>query len=296
MYQSETLSLVQLNTSEIADDVSYIKSVVHTNMKEEERLAIRRWLFPDGLDTDSNFKAVVKTRHHGTGKWLLDSNHLKDWETGEHGLMWLHGIAGAGKTVLAATLASHFQESNEISLAMTLQFFCDHRDPNKRSLENFLHAVTKQLLESDPSCLNVAYKVYKKQKFDSASYVARALTVEGYIELIRNLAIRWKQVYLVVDALDECIELQVFIDGLTTLAAKSNIRMILTSRQTVDLERVIGPIAGYPIAIRHHAWADIDIYLDEEIMRRKALGTLKVNQHALEGSIKQAIRAKAGGM
>jgi hypothetical protein len=82
----------------------------------KNRLAIISWLSPNDfhhIHTD-----ILRTRHEGTGEWLLKSKSFQGWLGGTPRILWCPGIrkqacrpeskttnkvmiAGAGKTVLA---------------------------------------------------------------------------------------------------------------------------------------------------------------------------------------------------
>uniref|UniRef100_A0A8H7N336 Nephrocystin 3-like N-terminal domain-containing protein n=1 Tax=Bionectria ochroleuca TaxID=29856 RepID=A0A8H7N336_BIOOC len=90
-----------------------IQSGLHT----EE---MRRWLHPP--DPSPNLNYARKLRHEGTGAWLLKNPIFQSWEGGSHRHLWLHGLAGCGKTVLSATVLDHLMEGN---YGLILSFFFD---------------------------------------------------------------------------------------------------------------------------------------------------------------------------
>jgi hypothetical protein len=140
-------------TSASAEDLSFVKSALEDSMKEEERVAIRKWLYPDDLETDSHYKAALNQKAPDTGEWLLKSKEFEDWLLDPRGFMWLYGIgksssslkpptmltvvtAGCGKTVLsyAYSIPNPFfqylhtdrsQSHNHRSLATEVPQRCD---------------------------------------------------------------------------------------------------------------------------------------------------------------------------
>jgi len=87
------LTDVKLTTSMGAEDISFMKSILSSKLEEEERIAIRRWLHPDGIDSEPSFKAALKVRHADTGQWLLASEIFQEWSNGKHHrCIWLYGI------------------------------------------------------------------------------------------------------------------------------------------------------------------------------------------------------------
>jgi len=79
-------------TAAAAEDVSFVKSALEASLKEEERVSIRKWLHPDGVESEAHYKAALNQKHPDTGKWLLGSEQFGNWILGPHSCMWLYGI------------------------------------------------------------------------------------------------------------------------------------------------------------------------------------------------------------
>lgn len=90
-----------------------IRSDLHTNR-------IRRWLSPPDPSTNANRARTL--RHEGTGAWLLENPVFKSWHLGSRQHVWLHGLAGCGKTVLSVTVLDHLTHEND---SFILRFFFD---------------------------------------------------------------------------------------------------------------------------------------------------------------------------
>jgi 4-alpha-glucanotransferase len=58
-----------------------------------------RWLAP----TQYSIKQEESLEKHqaGTGKWLFDHAKYRKWRESSTSALWVHGIAGCGKTILA---------------------------------------------------------------------------------------------------------------------------------------------------------------------------------------------------
>jgi hypothetical protein len=103
-------------------------------------------------------------------------------------------------------------------------------------------------------------------------------------------------VNLIVDAVDECVGLSTFMGGLNYLIKGSNIKLLLTSRHDVELQRTIEPIADFQISVAEFMWDDIEIYLAAEVTRRISIGLLKFREKNLDSIIVEALKNKAHGM
>jgi hypothetical protein len=179
----------------------------------------------------------------------------------------------------------------------TVYFFCDHRDPSKQSFQDLLYVIVKQLLDDTLSFQDAKYWYDENRKLaKERNEVPKPLSVVEYCILIKRLCSRWNSVNIVVDALDECTELKDFTLGLANLIDYSNIRLLVTSRETVDLRRELIPLAAYHVPMVDHMRNDIQNYLSGEVRTRIAAGRLKIREKSLEDKIIVALEAKADGM
>jgi hypothetical protein len=155
--------------------------------------------------------------------------------------------------------------------------------------------VVKQLLDQDHGCFHDA-KYWREEKESDKSLVPKPLSILEYCKFIQQLGLRWKSVNLVVDALDECAYLDRFVEGLGDLIAMSNIKLLVTSRQNVELKRMIDPISTYQISLVEHMREDIHRYLVAEVKSRIVVGKLKIREKNLENWIVVTLEEKADGM
>jgi hypothetical protein len=57
---------------------------------DEERIKVIDWLSP--INFFLQHADISQARQPGTGEWLLDDPHFKDWKTGSGRTLWCHGI------------------------------------------------------------------------------------------------------------------------------------------------------------------------------------------------------------
>jgi hypothetical protein len=53
------------------------------------------------FDPSGHQNIAIKLRQPGTGVWFTEGSHFKRWLETPNAKLWLYGIPGAGKTVLA---------------------------------------------------------------------------------------------------------------------------------------------------------------------------------------------------
>ena len=68
---------------------------------EDERIAIRKWLHPDGIDSEASFAAALEMRHPETGKWLFNSKAYSSCKESDCDCIWLYGIGERGPYALS---------------------------------------------------------------------------------------------------------------------------------------------------------------------------------------------------
>lgn len=52
----------------------------------------------------SNLNSAQSKRQQDIGLWFLESLIFLNWKSVDHSLLWLHGKAGSGKTILSSTV------------------------------------------------------------------------------------------------------------------------------------------------------------------------------------------------
>lgn len=187
----------------------------------------------------------------------------------------------------------------DLNNSIVLYFFCKHRNSRKQTLEDCLQVFTKQLIDTSSACFNDAKEYYyeRLQKTQGQQGKPAAISRDEKISLTKQFCFRFDKVFMVVDALDECTDRAGFASGLQRfLGENSNVKILLTSRHEMDLERLITPVASHRLALKEYMKSDIKKYLQAEIETRLQQGTLKLRQKGLVSDIVAKIEEKADGM
>ncbi|CAI7590736.1 unnamed protein product [Penicillium crustosum] len=153
-------------------------------------------------DVDGNQYNLTQTRagNPGTGRWLLDNQAFKDWFDPNYPkippLLWLNGIPGAGKTVLASLT---IEEARKLTPKPTVLFFyCKHGDPERNSFLALARSLLAQILEQDQNLLLYFYQECCNSK-------EAVLTSPEKVNKLLDFAFRnCKSAYIIIDGLDEC--------------------------------------------------------------------------------------------
>ncbi|TLD13735.1 uncharacterized protein PgNI_02772 [Pyricularia grisea] len=101
------------------------------------------WLAPPGPSV--NAASARYRQHPGTGEWFIVSEQFLQWKQGERRHMWLYGMPGCGKTVLATTILDHVAA---LENSITISFFFDLSDRNLQTVDGMLRSLLSHLHEA----------------------------------------------------------------------------------------------------------------------------------------------------
>lgn len=226
--------------------------------------------------------------------WLLDSPEYQAWSQTENSKLWLHGIPGAGKTVLAATVIEAVLHTSSTSHAVAF-YYCDYKDPETQKPSSVLGSIVQQLAKQDEQCFEKVQSFcdQKNPEYkDDFEYDPQELQV-----LTLNMAANFELVTLTIDGLDECgsnaTAVTELLVGLHCEDNETNIRIILLSRDEVE-------IRGCLVAYTHVAIAaqssDLKLYVGAEIESRVRKNKLRIKDPSLKEYIMKQLVDGADGM
>ncbi|KAH9012705.1 hypothetical protein EDB84DRAFT_929423 [Lactarius hengduanensis] len=134
-YIKDTTTDIKDATSDIKDDTKETKLMVQqivsdVSSREWERL--RGWLTPP--DPSTNHTNACSTQHDCTAAWVFDDDIFKEWESSQSGsLLWIHGKAGSGKSILCSAIVQHLITLRDAGSASVAYFYFDFRDLDKKN-------------------------------------------------------------------------------------------------------------------------------------------------------------------
>ncbi|KAK4221419.1 hypothetical protein QBC38DRAFT_492123 [Podospora fimiseda] len=162
----------------------------------------QRWLTPYNSHLQQEICAAARNECPGSGQWLLNDNRFKKWFDPlfcSTPLLWLNGIPGAGKTVLASTVVETVQKitSNQIRLAY---FYCRHGDESRNTFVAVAKGLLSQLLKGNS---DLALLIYEKGNLESGEAILLDRTMTKALLQIA-LVEPQKTTYIIIDGIDEC--------------------------------------------------------------------------------------------
>ena len=281
---------------EIRSDVGDLKIVSENYIAKEFSQRLIEWLCPESSNIEENLEAALHLRQRHTGRWFLESNILEQWIEFKNAFLWVHGIPGCGKTILSATLIEHMQQRCSDSEAASVYFYCDHRNPKAQKLWNLLMTLAVQLVRQSSDCLEDVNALLDTKSGD----FHRKIMVAEYISLLRIISLRFTRTFVVIDALDECSEGDVFVEGLRALVSEgndgTNIQIVVTSRNDINLERLLLPLTTMELSLRGSVGEDVRAFVGGEMERRIKSRKLKLRDPGLTDVILNTLVDRADGL
>ncbi|KAK3898380.1 ankyrin-2 [Staphylotrichum tortipilum] len=253
-------------------------------------LNIRKWLDPTPYDHEGGeYRRHLASHAPGTGQWLTDSETYRKWHAAEpHGLLWIKGIPGSGKSVFAAILADALAREGHPVLFFFFRQIIDANHEPVQMLRDWL----AQLLDHSPP-LQRDLEALALRDFRPV----RTLGHDELWTLLKTGLAHLPRVYLVADALDEMRRGN--DDWLRALAGAAmwdpaRVKVLITSR---PVDRVETPLRGFPILrIRlEERLVDTDIakYVQLRLTGDEAGAAISAQDRVL---IEEAVPGRANGL
>jgi len=233
--------------------------------KEQER-ADRELLFRRLKPVEDGYQLALRCMD-GTRQSLL--NKIMDWvattsEPGkEDGLQsntfWFYGSPGIGKTALAHSICENLHKQNHLAAS----FFCRRDDPDLSKPINILPTfIHKLAILFPPFRILVA-----KRLRDDPNLTPGSMQGALFLDFLRSLPSHPEHTLVfVIDALDECGDApsrSALLRDLTDATAQAPwLKIVITSRAEVDIQRFFNPVAppsyfSYDLATDESASVDL---------------------------------------
>jgi ankyrin repeat protein len=200
----------------------------------EDLAKIHKWLQPTDYDAESSeFHRHLASQAPETGLWICNTPRFRQWhDSDEHGSLWIKGVPGAGKSVIAASMVKYLRGADNIPVIF---FFFRYIIAANRKPRGLVRDWLAQLLPYS-SRLQAALQPLISGDIDDVS------EEQLWEHLLTGLA-SIQKAYCVVDALDE-MEMEVglsdkFLRRLNALATfrPNFIKLLMTSRPKEYLQR-----------------------------------------------------------
>ncbi|KAA8627042.1 multiple ankyrin repeats single kh domain protein [Pyrenophora tritici-repentis] len=295
--KDNAIKRLQRKVQEASEDIAgaSVNNTKTRSRSQEVRLGkICSWL--SAPDPSTNYHKAHKQRQVETGVWLLESAKLKKWKESAASRLWLYGIPGCGKTILSSTIIENLLQHchDDISI-VTAYFYFDFNDTQKQDPELMLRSLLCQLLQR-----SVIIPKGVDALFSSCENGQRQPLMHTLLEVTQQTVQDFTQVYVVLDALDECTQRLELMDVLETVARweLNNLHLLMTSRKERDIESSLENYVKEEDTVclqRNVVDQDIQRYVQQRLSDNKGLA--KWNKDAaIRQEIETALMRGARGM
>jgi hypothetical protein len=139
-----------------------------------------------------------------------------------------------------------------------------------RKEQQFVSLLRSLILQLSCQCPKLPLRVQWLHDNIQWSHDQPTLSSGYLIEILQDLFGEFEDVYLVIDALDECEQQEESLEGMRELAAAKNgiLHLLVSSRQTQIIRSTIESIATGTISINESTPAqDIQLHIREQLRR-----------------------------
>ncbi|KAJ5908236.1 NACHT nucleoside triphosphatase [Penicillium taxi] len=233
----EVLQLVQQQIESVQQTIVEAKTVTDSIRSDLQTDQIRRWLRP--LDPSTNANHARTLRHKGTGAWLLENAVFQSWHSGSYQYIWLHGLAGCGKTVLSITVLDHLAKGND---GLILSFFFDFSDTIKQTLDGVLRSLAFQLYRNGVDStinLDALFQINQNGKEQP--------TTEALWVVVFKMLRAQRKVSIIIDALDESKTRDKVLEWIEDVVSRpelDHVQLLFTGRPESEFLRHMPPLIG----------------------------------------------------
>jgi NACHT domain len=215
----------------------------------QDRREICNWLEHTNPNHEHNLAHKLHEVH--TCQWILRLDAWKRWldfspidrfQQCSERFIWIHGIPGAGKTVLASYLVTEIQKyclqiPGPQDRHACLYYYCSYRHSQDEAVP-FLSWIVSQLcrqLERIPGIIAQRHNFHME------------LTITDLECALETLLDDLDVVYVILDAVDESSprdDLLLVIESLVVRDTFAKLRLLATSREYIDIENTLRPTSA----------------------------------------------------
>ncbi|KAJ7658303.1 hypothetical protein DFH06DRAFT_1044776 [Mycena polygramma] len=227
----EHAAQIEVATARIDETTARTEAKADRLINSDGEKKIREWF--QALDMREKQHATHSLRHKDTGRWILEDTKFAKWKE-EPGYLWIRGNSGTGKSVLSSIAIDDLFRYRSAKIANSqpnapncaiAYFYFDFRDEKKQLVDNMLRSIIMQLSEQSRtpySVLDQHFKFCQGGKFP---------TYSDLLAMLDAILSQFTGTYVVLDALDECSELDELIQFISTLRSSGKPVHLLVASQ-----------------------------------------------------------------
>lgn len=223
-----------------------------TRLQHEQRQDFCKWIEHTNPTRRHNDSCVLHEDH--TGGWMIRSLEWQAWLQGSMRFLWIHGIPGAGKTVLLSFLIEQAKAACQNKQQVVVYYYC-YFAQNQDEARPLLRWLIGQLCRNSSTVPSEIMELFRINHEPSLLQLLQAL---------HSILQKFDAVYLMIDAVDESLPRDSLINVIRDLATDQQfqkIRLLATSREYLDIETTFSPISTAVSMVNELVTEDIRTYV-----------------------------------
>lgn len=271
-----------------------ISTKISTEGRERRVMTVLEFFLK--INPQKNLDQSLKLRQPSTGLWLTQLEPFKDWLNTKESKLWMNGIPGGGKTILAGVVIEEAlrraQNTPNVGVAF---FYCDYNNEETLKPTRVLGALASQLARQKDDAFDVMEQFY--DELHPARDLNKQPDAEQLREKITEMSELFSQVIIVIDGLDECGDdsnISLLLEILLELTDyTTTVSMAIFSRNEYTVRKKLEDFEE--ILIEAHT-EDVDSYVRAEVATRLRTHRLKIHNTKLRDEIERELVNRANGM
>jgi hypothetical protein len=197
---------------------------------------ILKWI--SSIDFPAQQSDIINQRQKETGHWFLDAPEFNNWIHGSKQTLFCPGMPGAGKTMMAAMAIDHLSRTILNDTNGVAYIYCSYKMRVVQSTTILLAAILRQLVQAQRSIPEPVLRLHEHH-----SRRGTRPSLEEIFSTLQSILRNYSSVYLVVDALDECLDKDCthsqLLARVRDLQKEANLDLMVTSRFIPEIEEEI---------------------------------------------------------
>ncbi|PNP78595.1 hypothetical protein FNYG_08074 [Fusarium nygamai] len=280
--QRNTLEKVEIGTRILLDN--------------QKRTILDFFMSPDS-NPQSNLDQSIKWRQPTTGTWLLESDDLQQWFSNSGSRLWLKGLPGGGKTVLAGAVIQEALSIASIAASSigVAFYFCDYKNNKTHYPVQVLGAIANQLALQKEESLEVLEKYYPD--LHPTRSLSQSPDVDELRASITRMAETFDKTFMIIDGVDKCgdkvEEVAKALSELADSADSASIAIFSRDEEEIRIALGMNDFGHIDIAARTE---DIVTYIRADMMSRESRGQFIIRDTTVKERIENELVKRADGM
>ena len=228
-------------------------------------------------------------------RWILGNADFRQWRDDQQSrLLWIKGDPGKGKTMLICGIIDELKKSTADAGLLSF-FFCQGTDSRINNATAVLRGLIYLLVDEQPSLILHVRKKYdragKALFTDSNAWFALS---EIFTSILQDPSL--KSTYFIVDALDECEDLEKLLDFIVQSSSLlTHIKWLLSSRNRLNVKQELRDVRmRLSLELKENAEQVSDavgVYIDHRLSRLESLQ----DDYNFRDQVREILRQKAQG-